>query len=347
MIFGLGIEKKDDTYIAHAQNIKYAQTEGKRGYDFELVKVEAANVYELVRKLTVLNEKSTLWKHLQTIIIHETIDLNSLLELSDFLERSPDIPINFAIVYTKEKLEEIMKLSSGTFIIPAMSIYSMLLEENRNIAVVPVRFTELSRSIQEKFRDLHMPMMHIENENVIIAGTLIFMKNGNVSTLTSDETRSLMRIKGKLYTIVETFVPGGESAKEISFATSVEKSNVKLKATLENGQPIVHVHIRETYNLEVLSPHKHLSKADLQKFNTTYQDHIQQKLETMITKVQQMPANILGFAQLIEREHPAYWKTHQQNWDTLYPKLTVRVTVEAKYNHSGLIENHQKSSGKE
>jgi len=57
-----------------------------------------------------------------------------------------------------------------------------------------------------------------------------------------------------------------------------------------------------------------------------------------VTKAQnEYRTDVFGFGEKIHNKYPKYWKTVEGNWEEVFSKLPVQVTVQAHIKTSGEI----------
>ncbi len=338
IVFGLAIEKKEDTYIGYTQNISYTKGGEEKAYSYEIVEVKAGTIYELLDNLLVLNQKSTLWKHLQVLIVHESIANHDLIIFSEYFERNPQFPITFGVVYTEDKLNDLLETTSGTFPIPAMSIQNLLFEQTLGQYALPIRFFEIMREVETPFHDYYLPVIELKNKELRLSGTAVFKDHEFAGKLNEQDTQNVKRLIEKPENTWQIFsYQPTSSPEDVQLATRIEHSRVKMVVHLEYNLPSIHIELNEKFKIETHAPIQDLTAEDITHIEKAYNKQVEEELQATIHQVQkEWNANILGFADLVARQQPQYWKAHKQEWNDIYRELKVEVRVTSELTHTGL-----------
>lgn len=102
------------------------------------------------------------------------------------------------------------------------------------------------------------------------------------------------------------------------------KIEIELKGAGHVGENNTNLNLNESQNLKLVQ----------NEINMKTSEHV---LE-MITKVQkQFGTDVLGFNQIVNRQHPAEWNKIKGHWDTIFPDIEVTVHVNINLKYVGLV----------
>ncbi|RAP77436.1 Ger(x)C family spore germination protein [Paenibacillus montanisoli] len=143
-------------------------------------------------------------------------------------------------------------------------------------------------------------------------------------------------LKGISYLEVVEDIPEGDGTVGVivtNFRSKLKSSitsekKVKMDITL-SGVGLIN---ENNTNLDLTQLHNW--KLVQNKINKSNSEHV---LE-MITKVQkQYGTDVLGFNEVLNRQHPIKWKELNRNWDNIFPEIQVTVNVHIKLKQIGLV----------
>jgi spore germination protein KC len=70
--------------------------------------------------------------------------------------------------------------------------------------------------------------------------------------------------------------------------------------------------------------------------NRLLTDEVHKEVSTMVRHVQkEMKSDIFGIGEKFHAQHPYYWKTIENNWETLFPDVPIDIEVEVNVIHLG------------
>ena len=69
-----------------------------------------------------------------------------------------------------------------------------------------------------------------------------------------------------------------------------------------------------------------------------YQEAIKKRINLTLQSLQhEMKADIVGFSDAFHRKYPKQWKKVENHWDEVFPKVKVKIDVEAHIRRQGSI----------
>ncbi|CAM3432974.1 Ger(x)C family spore germination protein [Paenibacillus lupini] len=126
---------------------------------------------------------------------------------------------------------------------------------------------------------------------------------------------------GSVGIIVNSF---GSKVKSSILGTNKVKIEIELTGAGHVGENNTNLNLNESQNLKLVQ----------NEINMKTSEHV---LE-MITKVQkQFGTDVLGFNQIVNRQHPAEWNKIKGHWDTIFPDIEVTVHVNINLKYVGLV----------
>jgi spore germination protein KC len=164
----------------------------------------------------------------------------------------------------------------------------------------------------------------------------VYAKNKLVGFLPEHEMRMLQLWKGRGARInISVQAQPKKQKYKGTIGLKVERAAVKVKTSILNGKPEVTV----TYKISGIVLEND-TKLDLTKqmklLNRLLTDEVHKEVSTMVHHVQkEMKSDIFGIGEKIHAQHPYYWKTIENDWETLFPDVPIDIKVEVNVMHIG------------
>lgn len=243
-------------------------------------------------------------------------------------------------LYIKTQLHDVYKqLKSGSSS-PYISLIA--LEQQQDVSQ-DVKKVPLSRT--NEFTAGKLAFESKENK-VEIAGTALFSNDKMVGILTSDQTRALQILKGRLFrslvVVEDPLVPKQVVNTEIRL-----DKKPKIKADLVDGQPVFYI----TVNLEgeITSIPSGINYEDNEYswlLENRISDVIYQQIIDMLAKTQETGSDAVGFGYKMRRLFWTQPEFQQLDWQQMYPKSQFVVKVDTKIRRTGLMIKSNSIAGK-
>lgn len=169
---------------------------------------------------------------------------------------------------------------------------------------------------------------------MVYSGLAAFKDDKLVGYMDAIETRAFNfvtdKVEGAIVSLPDNLI-----------AARVMKSKSKIKTDIENGQVTISV------NTEVaLSVIQDGTNTDVNEINPlkTLEQNFNKQLETEIAESIQkaqmeFQSDIFGFGSYVHSQHPKEWRNMKINWDDIFSKAKVNVTVNSSVVMSGETKN--------
>jgi hypothetical protein len=176
-----------------------------------------------------------------------------------------------------------------------------------------------------------------ENRKVEMAGTALFSSEKMVGILTTDETRALQIIKGRLFrgfvVVEDPLAPNKAVNTEIRLGRKPE-----IEASLVEGQPVFNI----TVNLEgeissIPSGINYEDKEYRPLLENRISDVIYRQIINMLVKTQELQCDAVGFGYQMRSLFWTNQDYEKLDWLRLYPKAKFVVKVDTKIRRTGLM----------
>ncbi|QGQ97884.1 Ger(x)C family spore germination protein [Paenibacillus psychroresistens] len=308
---------------------------------------------EAIRKMTSKTSRALYFSHNQVLVIGEDLAKEGVRQLFDFIERDPAIRTDFYIVIAKgAKAADVLKITTPVEMIPGTKIHDSIDNVEKKIG------TSYKVSMKDIIQQINSGKQEIVAGSVEIVGDK--KQGGSKQNIEEINPTTLLKLNGMAvfkHEKLEGFMTPGESKglswinnrikntvihipceKEGTIAIEIMHSSTKLKVKLQDNQPSFSIHVRQEANIgEIICSDLDISdKKTFEILQKQFNEKIKKQIMNTVTKVQEMETDIFGFADLVNKKNPAYWKKNQHQWDGIFAKVPVTVEVETNIRREGI-----------
>jgi spore germination protein KC len=104
---------------------------------------------------------------------------------------------------------------------------------------------------------------------------------------------------------------------------------------MKDDIPNITVKIKTSSNIgEMQGQLDVMDKKFLSQLEKQQAEEIRAEVESAVSFSKQNNTDILGFGDKLFHQHPMKWERIKDNWDKLFPKINVKIEIEAKINRS-------------
>jgi spore germination protein KC len=348
---GLGIDKLDaNQYRISAQVVEPGEAAEKKGSGRSpviLYSETGSTVMEALRKATMNSPRKLYMAHLRILIIGEALAREGIADVLDFMVRDHGVRTDFYIAIAKgRKAEEMLKVMTPLEKLPAVKINKTM--ESSEKVWAPSLAVTMDMLISDIISDGKQPVLatielkgdpqagnqrssleQIDGPASIVTSSLAAFKGSKlVGWLNQDESKGHNYILNKITNTVG-FISCPKGGK---IALEVIRANSKLKARMEDGEPIVDIELRIKQNVGEVLCNIDLTKMEtLDDLNERSSQKLKSFIEAAVDKAQkQFESDIFGFGEAVHRADPKAWKQLKQNWDQHFTTMQVNVKVDVQ-----------------
>ncbi|MDF2723571.1 MAG: Ger(x)C family germination protein [Paenibacillus sp.] len=348
---GLGIDKLDaNQYRISAQVVEPGEAAEKKGSGRSpviLYSETGSTVMEALRKATMNSPRKLYMAHLRILIIGEALAREGIADVLDFMVRDHGVRTDFYIAIAKgRKAEEMLKVMTPLEKLPAVKINKTM--ESSEKVWAPSLAVTMDMLISDIISDGKQPVLatielkgdpqagnqrssleQIDVPASIVTSSLAAFKGSKlVGWLNQDESKGHNYILNKITNTVG-FISCPKGGK---IALEVIRANSKLKARMEDGEPIVDIELRIKQNVGEVLCNIDLTKMEtLDDLNERSSQKLKSFIEAAVDKAQkQFESDIFGFGEAVHRADPKAWKQLKQNWDQHFTTMQVNVKVDVQ-----------------
>lgn len=355
----LGIDKVDEEFQLTAQVVVPSEVSMKQSSGrstVTLFQADGETIFEAFRKMTIDSPRKIYPGHLRMLVIGEELAKAGVSESLDLLSRDWELRSDFYVVVAKDNTAaEILNVTTPIESIPANKMFNTLKTSEENWAVTKgVTLDELLGDLITDGKAAVLTGIQVfgnrevgsskQNVESITPATQIqydylavFKKDKLVGWLNESES------KGYNYIIdsVKSTVASISCPEEGKVSIEVINSKSELKGKINKGEPEVNITIEVEGNVGAVECHIDLKDTKaIDALEKSYEKELKEIIHQTIETVQkQYQTDIFGFGQAIHRSNPKTWKKIKNQWDEIFPELTVNVEVDMKIYHTGTVSN--------
>lgn len=299
------------------------------------------NISDALSKLQRKIPRKLFWGQCKVFIFSEQIAKSGIKDEFDFLVRHPQ-PRERAYMYvSKGKAADSLELFP-----PIERSSSEVLRELADLQIgIKITLEQLSMKLKEAAEASALPLVYnlpkaksAEPFQTIpyIMGTALFKKDKMVGQISEKTTRGVMWILNEIDEYTVTFTMDGSNNL---VSLKPVRAKVKLRPKMEGDKWLMTIKVKAEgdiiQNGTALNP---MNPELLEKMNKAFQEDIRDRIELALREVQQKyNTDILGFATAFHRKYPKQWDKNKDRWDELFPKVEVKIEIDASIKRPGLI----------
>lgn len=305
----------------------------------QYITADAYSMEDAISKATLRSSRVVTLGHSKIIVMSDDIFqyTQTLKEVLDFIERSPEVNKMMYVVVCEGKSEEFIKYIPKAEKNIENFLVGLMENANRNSSIVPVKLIEVIKAIKEN-RDITIPRIIFDKEKkeVILKGSSIFQNYEIKGFLNNIETSDLEILK-------ENVIGGKKVIYLNNSPVDLVINGVNRKITLDSKD----VNSLE-FNVDIEIEGDIASyKADSNLYNKEILDKIQnyfnkslaEECVRVLNRTQQgFGVDVVGFNSYLKSYHPLIYMKVKDNWRETFKKAKINVTVDTKLRRIGTIK---------
>lgn len=339
----VGIDKSEDkvklTVASKRESTSKSQGKGETAQKTTLLFSEGKTVFDANRNFLNFAEKDIFWGHTQYILLGESAVKEDVLKYLDFFIRNHENRLNTSVaVVNGAKASELFESFGNKHVYERMeNLYSNVgaLSESKEILL-----SEFIEKLNSKYSSAYVPCVYIakntkdmEAENgdkqndIVLDGFAVFKGAKLVGYIKGKKARGLNWINGDVKSgIIDVKDPKGNH-----IALEIIESDVVIKTKVTGEIPDVVVKVRVNSNIGELEGRVDVfNDASISQLEIQQAQTVKNEVESAIEFAKQNSVDILGFGDKIFHQHPVKWEKIKDNWEEVFPKVSVKVEVESK-----------------
>lgn len=302
----------------------------------------AATVFDAVREFTHIVDRRLYFSHSSILVIGEKAAQSGIQSYMDLFFRDPEARLIAWVVVTKGKAGDVFETQAKIEQLPALNISQLIEARFATSEISAANVRDVMERLMSKTTAPIATLAEVKEQGeqkiVELVGTAVFKRDKMVGTLDKTETRGMLWVLGRVASgiLVVTCPQCNDDTDKASL--EIIKANGKIIPELKDGTLEITVKIKEVGNLGSQMCRQDTMKPSYwEALEKEKAQVIQQEVKAALKKAQNLNADIFGFGDAVHKKYPTLWKKWEAQWDEIFPKLKVNVSVEAKLQSPGMI----------
>jgi len=171
---------------------------------------------------------------------------------------------------------------------------------------------------------------------ILVEGLAAFRDDKLVGFFNAEETRAYNIILGEVRTAVIS-VPFLNSY----VVCEVTKAAADITAKIENNGFTFNVKIKASMRILANATEEDISEADATtKIEKAFNEYLLPQIASAVEKAQrEFKSDIFGFGKSVHKQYPDEWKKIRKEWDDIFSKSAVTISVESSVYQTGEIRD--------
>ncbi|MEL7566946.1 MAG: Ger(x)C family spore germination protein, partial [Dehalobacterium sp.] len=281
----------------------------------EMVRVSTSSgdtVFQALRNFIPQASRRLYLAHMQILVIGEEGAKKGIYPLLDLFVQDHESRPGIYLLISHEKAADVLRSDNGLESIPAIGISRAIETGARNGFIPDVNLQDFSNLLMSPTTAPVAPHIEIYEEKgfnnkitqrVRTLGTVVFRQDKMIGVLGLKETRGLCWVLGKVQSGIVTF-----HAKGVTSSFEVIKSTTKINGYLQQGQPLISVHVHAEGNFGEQQGNVPLTSEEIPLLQKVISREIKKEISDAVAKAQDLKSDIFGFGEVMHRAYPKEWK---------------------------------------
>lgn len=352
----IGIDKSGDDYRLTQQVINPKAIASQMKTDespIVLYSETGKDLLEIRHRISMGCPREIYNSHLRVVLLGEDVAKEGIEDILSLFARDHEFRTDFVFIIAKgTTAESVMSILTPLETISAIEMYdSLKISEKSWAPTKSIKIIELINSIvpegvnpvlsgveltESKIESNTTDALKYSNESSRIKFTSLgaFKEDKLIGWLNEDESKGYNYIVGNVKTTVG-YVNYGE---DIRVSSKVLSAKSKIKPSMENGKPTINIQVDIKADIESVIGEFDVSKKENKEIIEKLADQkVKSLCEKSIKKAKELGTDIFGFGEEIHREYPEQWKDMKDDWNNLFQKLPVNISVNVEIKQLGQI----------
>jgi germination protein, Ger(x)C family len=329
------IEKNGGSQSSSSSSSTGNQSNGSNYFNVKDIGKNVATIFgdyshQLSRKMYIAQN--------QVIVFGEGMAKEGIRNSMDYFLRNYQGRLNVDVFVAKGRAGDILALNPTMGNIPAFEISQLIDAQVANSESTKLNVADLMTDLASSTKSMVAPYLDIMNDegekHFAISGSAVFKGDKLVGELDKNETRGYLWVINKVENgKITVAVLNEQAVLQISKAESQIVPVIK-----EDGSILIKVNVTEEGILSSQTGSVSLGTPENMKLLENAEvNTIKAEILRTLNKTREMGTDIYGFGESIKCRYPKQWNSIEANWNKLYKKTDVQITVTAKLRGNGRI----------
>ncbi|MFD0669968.1 Ger(x)C family spore germination protein [Cohnella sp. GCM10027633] len=276
-----------------------------------------------------------------SVIISEDAAKRHLRTIMDLLFINPSMRESVFLAFTKDKPEEILKLSIGKSDLLVGESLVDFFKISKSVGVsFPVRLREFNKMLMAEGVEPVAPSLRIDgNGKLKLSDIVVFDGFKPAGVLDGEQSKGLARIVNldiQERPSITIQAPGTGHSVTAVFRISDNRSRIRTVAGKDAPEAFIKTKANATM-IQIGGDIEAITPDILRACERELERLVKSEIEAAIAKAQkEYKSDFLGIGQIVYRQHRGQWKTnYKPKWDDVFPKVPIHADVKIKVLNSG------------
>lgn len=309
--------------------------------------------FEAIRNLIEISSRELFWAHCRVVLFSEALARRGIKDILDLFARERQFRLIAKPAVVKGDLRKLIEADFPLEETGARGLDRLIVTTRFERSIFPEKnLNELIIILTQPGKEMIIGRLETLKKSkgegdegstpppARIGGSALFRGDRMVGWATVKQTQGWAYATGRAYRtnfVIESPVKDGSNVSIEAFGHSVQ---MKLRGDEDNWRIElkikVHGRIQEFSGPGELDTESELTRS----LERRAAGVVHNRIETMLSRSQELKADIFGFGNLIYRKKPRLWQKIGPMWDEeIYPGLKIDLEIEFKILRTGLIKN--------
>ncbi|WP_044336709.1 Ger(x)C family spore germination protein [Rossellomorea aquimaris] len=275
----------------------------------------------------------------RVFLLGEELAKKDIYKFLDIFYRDPNSSISAKLAIVEGEGGEILTKLSEKNVLISEFIIELFKSAESSTGIPKQNLQTVCTFMFDKGKDFALPLIKLENDEVVLSGTGIFHKNSMSGTLTFEETSMYLMMSNQVAKRMRLVSKIEENKKMnienyITYNISNSKSKLKIISDSPSNIQVV-INVKTDVSVVEYPEDKLTDKKKLKKLNKQISKRLTEDAEKMIEKIQLANSDLFGIGRELIAHHPKTWE--KLDWEEKYPTITITPTIEVDIVGHGII----------
>jgi Ger(x)C family germination protein len=275
---------------------------------------------------------------LRVLLLGEELAKQNFYPVLDIFYRDPLSALSCNIALVRGKAKDMVGIKTGSILIA--DYIQSILESAGDLTIIPkVNIQQIHRALLSPGKDLTLPYLVTEEEEVIVKGLAMLHNKHMVGIITKDNSILYLLLSDKMGRIARLTIKvrKDKEPKIADYVTvNIHKIKRKMKVHIQGKQISVDLNLKMKVDVLEYPSDQLKNKQVIDKLNGELSEKLTKKAEMVIKKMQKVGFDGLDVSQRLAAYHPDLWK--KMDWTKEYSSVRFNIHVMVSVVGSGIID---------
>ncbi len=308
-----------------------------------IIETRGETVFEALRNIISTSLKRIRWSHASYVVVSKEVAEQGLSSLLDWIARHPEARLTLHILISRENTAKEVILKEKEFSKIRALEFEKFVDSSEYLSKFPhVEVYELINKIENKDNYPILPTTNLININNEVysqmEGSAYFIKDKLAGFFDPMETMKYLLIVNKLKKGVLVIPMNEENNDKVSL--DILKNNTKIDIDFKDENVLITVKTNTVVSIAEVRDGRNYSNIKGRKLLQEHAEaYLENEIKTFIQNVQEDPGiDVFSFGDKIKKNHPKIWKDIEDNWDSIFKELNVKIISNIQIRNSEHIK---------